>query len=287
MATLLTLKRRIKTTGNVSKTTKAMQMISASRLKKAQNAAESSKAYVQKLDSISKNLAQKIEKEQMHEYQKTNTETNAKLLIVISPDKGLCGGLVTNLLREVLRYSSTGKIYYITIGKKAESTVASLNKDVIASFPFGTTLPEFDAVYPIAKIINEYFLGRKVAEVKILSTKFTSVFTQNPGLSNLLPVTLDAETKLEDTSTMTIFEPNVQELLPDLLQHYLEMVIYQSLLESYASEQASRMIAMKNATDNALDMISELQLEYNKSRQEKITNELLDIGGGSAEAMYE
>jgi F-type H+-transporting ATPase subunit gamma len=287
MATLLTLKRRIKTTANVSKTTKAMQMISASRLKKAQNAAESSKPYVQKLDYLSKNLARKIDKEQMHEYMKTPTETNAKLLIVISPDKGLCGGLVTNLIREVLHYSTSGKIYYITIGKKAETTVASLNKDIIASFPFGTSLPDFEAVYPIAKIINEYFLGKKVAEVKIISTKFTSVFTQNPGLNNLLPVTLTEEIK-ESASSVTLFEPNVEELLPDLLQHYLEMVIYQSLLESYASEQASRMIAMKNATDNALDMISELQLEYNKSRQEKITNELLDIGGGAqGETMYE
>jgi len=287
MAALLTLKRRIKTTANVSKTTKAMQMISASRLKKAQNAAESSKPYVEKLDFLSKNLALKIDKEQMHEYMKTPKETNAKLLIVISPDKGLCGGLVTNLIREVLHYSASGKIYYITIGKKAESTVASLNKDIIASFSFGTSLPDFEAVYPIAKIVNEYFLGKKVAEVTILSTKFTSVFTQNPGLSNLLPVTLSEETK-EKASSITLFEPNVEELLPDLLQHYLEMVIYQSLLESYASEQASRMIAMKNATDNALDMISELQLEYNKSRQEKITNELLDIGGGSiGEAMYE
>jgi F-type H+-transporting ATPase subunit gamma len=286
MATLLTLKRRIKTTANVSKTTKAMQMISASRLKKAQNAAESSKPYVQKLDFLSKNLAQKIDKDQMHEYMKLPIETNAKLLIVISPDKGLCGGLVTNLIREVLHYSSSGKIYYITIGKKAETTVASLNKDIIASFPFGTSLPDFEAVYPIAKIINEYFLGKKVSEVKILSTKFTSVFTQNPGMSNLLPVTLEGEAA--GKSSVTLFEPTVEELLPDLLQHYLEMVIYQSLLESYASEQASRMIAMKNATDNALDMISELQLEYNKSRQEKITNELLDIGGGSTgEAMYE
>ena len=262
-------------------------MISASRLKKAQNAAESSKPYVQKLDYLSKNLARKIDKEQMHEYMKTPTETNAKLLIVISPDKGLCGGLVTNLIREVLHYSASGKIYYITIGKKAETTIASLNKDIIASFPFGTSLPDFEAVYPIAKIINEYFLGKKVAEVKIISTKFTSVFTQNPGLNNLLPVTLTEEIK-ESASSVILFEPNVEELLPDLLQHYLEMVIYQSLLESYASEQASRMIAMKNATDNALDMISELQLEYNKSRQEKITNELLDIGGGAqGEIMYE
>ncbi len=279
MATLLILKRRIKTAKNISKTTKAFQMIAASRLKKAQEAALSSMAYVEKLDSLSKTLTSKIDNDNLHEYMKAAKNTNAKLLIVISPDKGLCGALVTNLLREILHYPNSGKTYYMTVGKKAEHTVTSLNKDLVASFPFGTSLPLFDIVYPIAKIINEYFLEGKVSEVQILSTKFSSVFSQSPKISTLLPVKIEAEQKEKNSNTL--FEPSIQELVPDLLQHYLEMVIYQSLLESYASEQASRMIAMKNATDNAMDMISELQLEYNKSRQEKITNELLDIGGGN------
>lgn len=279
MATLLILKRRMKTASNVSKTTKAFQMISASKLKKAQDAAESSKPYVEKLDRISKTLEQRVDKQNLHQYMTLQDDINAKLLIVISPDKGLCGGLVTNLIREVLHYSNTGKTYYITVGKKAERAVASLNKEIIASFPFGTTLPQFETVFPIAKIVNEYFLGKKVSEVKILSTKFNSVFSQLPFLNTLLPVKLEEQAAMD--KSITLFEPSVDTLLPSLLQHYLEMVIYQSLLESYASEQASRMIAMKNATDNALDIISQLKLEYNKTRQEKITNELLDIGGGS------
>ena len=279
MATLLILKRRIKTASNISKTTKAFQMIAASRLKKAQEAADASKPYVEKLDYLSKDIARKIDTDNLHEYMKTPTGINAKLLIVVSPDKGLSGGLVTNLMREVLHFGSTGKIYYVTIGKKAEAAVASLNKDIIASFPFGTSLPNFDAVYPLLQIVNEYFLGKKVSEIKILSTKFSSVFLQVPQFTAFLPVKLDESTKNSDDATL--FEPNEQELIPDLLQHYLEMILYQNLLESYASEQAARMIAMKNATDNAMDMISELKLEYNKSRQEKITNELLDIGGGS------
>jgi F-type H+-transporting ATPase subunit gamma len=278
MATLLILKRRIKTARNVSKTTKAMQMISASKLKKAQDAAVSSKPYVEKLESLSKNLSEKIDKDNLHKYMQTPS-SKAKLLIVISPDKGLSGGLVTNLIREVYKYTSSDKVYYITIGKKAETAVSLLNKDIIASFPFGTTLPQFDIVYPVAKLINEYFLGSKVSEVKILSTKFSSVFSQVPELKQILPVKLELQEKVNNAPT--VFEPNVSELLPDLLQHYLEMLIYQGFLESYASEQAARMIAMKNATDNALDIISDLQLEYNKTRQEKITNELLDIGGGS------
>ncbi len=278
MATLLTLKRRIKTARNVSKTTKAMQMIAASKLKRGQDAAVSSKPYVEKLDYLSKNISQKIDTDNLHAYMK-KTETNGKLIIVISPDKGFSGGLVTNLMKELVNLNSNGKTYYITVGKKAEHYVAMLNKEIIASFPIGTTLPEFDFVYPLIKIIDEYFLGKKVSEVKIISTKFISVFTQVPRVSDLLPIKLTDERKENDN--ITVFEPSIDSLLPDLLQHYLEMVIYQSLLESYASEQAARMIAMKNATDNALDIISELALEYNKTRQEKITNELLDIGGGS------
>ena len=277
MATLLTLKRRIKTARNVSKTTKAMQMISASKLKKGQDAAVASKPYVEKLDYVTKTIAHKIDIDKMPEYMKVK-ENNGKLLIVISPDKGLCGALTTNLIREIIHFNPAGKIYYVTIRKKAEQAVASLNKEIVATFPFGTTLPEFDTVYPLLRIIDEYFLSGKVSEVKILSTKFSSVFTQTPKITDILPVRLENGVKDND---VTLFEPNQDELLPDLLQHYLEMIIYQSLLESYASEQAARMIAMKNATDNALDIISELQLEYNKTRQEKITNELLDIEGGS------
>lgn len=285
MATLLILKRRIKTAKNISKTTKAFQMIAASRLKKAQEAAVSAKPYVEKLDYLSKGISQRVDADNRHEYMKTPKGTNGKLLIVISPDKGLSGGLVTNLIREVLHYDSAGKIYYITIGKKAEVAVSSLNKDIIASFPFGSSLPQFDSVYPLLKLVDDYFLGKKVSEVKIISTKFVSVFTQASQINALLPVT--TEQKINETKSTTQFEPSLQALLPDLLQHYLEMVLYQSLLEAYASEQAARMIAMKNATDNALDIISELQLDYNKTRQEKITNELLDISGGAQATDYE
>ncbi len=284
MATLLTLKRRIKTTKNVSKTTKAMQMIAASKLNKAKDAATSSKPYVEKLDLLSKGISSRLEYDNLHEYMKFSDKTKAKLLVVISPDKGLCGGLVTNLLREVIKFGSGEKTYYLTIGKKAQNLVLSLNKEIVASFDFGTSLPPYDNIYPIANIVKDYFLSGKASEIVILATKFNSVFTQKPEFNTLLPIKLE-EVKDKDAS-VTLFEPGTDELLPDLLNHYLEMVIYQNLLESYASEQAARMMAMKNATDNALDIISDLQLEYNKTRQEKITNELLDIGGG-AQISYE
>ncbi len=280
MATILSLKRRIKTAQNVSKTTKAMQMIAASKLKRAQEAAALGRPYVNKLSSISQNLSTKIDNDSIHGYMKNSSKTTKRLIIVISPDKGLSGALVTNLLKEVYRSNPTNHDYYVIIGKKAESSIVSLGKEVIASFPFGTILPSFDMVYPITKIVDEYFLNEKVFEVKIVSTKFTTVFSQTPTTTDILPIKLSEEKTLEKNNVM-LFEPNLLELLPSLLQHYLEMIIYQSLLENYASEQAARMLAMKNATDNALEVIEELKLDYNKSRQEKITNEILDIGSAA------
>ena len=278
MATLLTLRRRIKTAGNVSKTTKAMQMIAASKLKKAQNAAVQSKPYVEKLELLSKEMSVRIDRENLNEYMIKPDNTNSKLYIVIAPDKGLCGGLVTNLMREIARMDDKSKNYFITVGKKSENYVSMMGKEIIASFSFGTTLPSFEAVYPLTTIIDDYFLQKKVSEVIIITTKFINVFSQTPQMSTLLPITLSEDSK-QIESTM-LFEPTTNELLPDLLKRYIEMMLYQSMLESYASEQASRMIAMKNATDNALDIIDSLKLMYNKSRQEKITNELLDITGG-------
>lgn len=279
MATLHILKRRIKAAQNVSKTTRAMQMIAASKLRRAQEAALSSRPYVEKLTRITQGLSAKIPLEQKHPYMKLQTDSEKTLLIVLCPDKGLCGGLITNLLREFLQFAEKQKnISYVVIGKKAEGSVVYLNKEIIASFPFGTTLPSFEMIYPIIRIIDENYSSGKVQTVKILYSNFVSIFSQKPTVATILPISLPQEQNTIDDS-YTLFEPNPVSLLPALLQHYLEMSIYQYLLESYVSEQASRMIAMQNATNNARDIISDLQLEYNKSRQTKITSEILDISG--------
>ncbi len=205
-------------------------------------------------------------------------------MLVISPDKGLCGGLVTNLIREIINFDSQNKnSVYLTVGKKTETAISGLQKELVASFKFGTTLPPFDMVLPIVRIVNEYFLEQKVGNVKIISTNFFSVFSQKPTVTNILPL----EFPKMESSPFTLFEPNPEKLLPPLLSHLLEMAIYQHLLESYASEQGARMVAMQNATDNALEIVQDLQLEYNKGRQEKITNEILDIGGAAFTYAYE
>lgn len=283
MASILVLKRRIQAAQNVSKTTKAMQMIAASKLKKAQDATLMSRPYVEKLTNLSQNIIQKIDKDVIsHPYIKQELKAeNKTLLLVLSPDKGLAGGLITNLIREFLEYTKIDKnISYIVIGKKLQGKVVHLSREIIASFNFGATLPSFDAVYPISKLINDYYLNGKVTSVKILFAQFTSIFTQTPMISTILPVSVPLEKEEKAINDFALFEPNVKEILPNLLNHYLEMTIYQNLLESYVSEQAARMISMQNATDNAKDIISDLQLEYNKTRQAKITSEILDIGSG-------
>lgn len=278
MANLLSLKRRIRAAQNVSKTTRAMQMIAISKLKRAQDATVNGRPYVEKLSAISQNLAGLLDAYYSHEYMRKSKKTNRTLVIVFSPDKGLCGGLTTNLIRELLSFDSlNSNNIYLTVGRKMETTIINLKKELIASFKFGTTIPSFAEVLPIVKIVDEYFLGEKVGSVKVISANFLSVFSQKPKITNILPIEF-----LNPAPTASfLFEPEPEKLLPILLRHFLEMTIYQQMLESFASEQAARMIAMQNATDNALEIAQDLKLEYNKGRQEKITNEILDIGGAS------
>jgi F-type H+-transporting ATPase subunit gamma len=279
MANTLQLRRRIKTAQNVSKTTRAMQMISASKLKKAQIAALSSRPYVAKLSEVTQNLTSKLDKQSLPPYMQQATKTGKTLCIVISPDKGLCGGMITNLVKEILKRDTKNDIF-LTIGKKIESTVVYVGKDLIASFPYGNTLPSFAVVYPIAKVIKEYFLAGKIDKVEIISTHFQNVFSQKTNVMQLLPILPQQTAETKSRNQFQLFEPDLETILPSLLDRYLEMAVYQEIIESYLSEQAARMLSMQNATNNAKDMIEDLQLAYNQSRQAKITNELLDIAGG-------
>lgn len=282
MATLLTLRRRIRSASNVAKATRAMQMIAASHLRKAQLATLASRPYVQKLTELARELSAKAPEPNVHPYITPVSDNGKTLVIVLSPDKGLCGGLVTNLLREFLSFEKENPdAEYIVMGKKLENQVIRLKHEVLATFVFGTTLPRFDAVYPIAKLINDQYLSEKVSRVKVLYTDFNSVFSQTPKVVDLLPITLPEATDEKNTGdeSVMLYEPSIRDILPTLLSHYLEMSLYQFLLESFLSEQAARMVSMQNATNNAKDIIEGFKLEYNKTRQANITSELLDIMG--------
>lgn len=284
MANILSLKRRIQAARNVSKTTKAMQMIAASKLKRAQDAVMATRPYVNKITTITQDIMQGAGTTYTHPYLEKREGAKKTLLIALSPDKGLCGSMITNLIREFISYQkNVPDTSYIVVGKKLEGQIVRFNNEIIASFAFGTTLPSFDMVYPLIELIEKYYLTKKIDSVKILTTEFTSFFTQTPKVVAILPI---VPLKTEETNNMSnnyyAFEPGPKILLDSLMKRYLEMNIYQQLVESFVSEQASRMMAMQNASDNANDIIEDLQLEYNKTRQAKITSEILDITGGAA-----
>ena len=290
MASTLLLLRRIRTAQNISKTTKAMQMIAASKLRKAQDSALSSRPYVEKLLEVTSNVTKHMETSMLPVYMKPAKKDGKTLYVVISPDKGLCGGLITNTLREVIQRANAGDSF-ITVGKKVELPVSRISRNLEASFLFGTTLPQYDVVYPIAKIIDEQFISGKVDNVAIISSHFVNLFSQRPHVTELLPVkpveqqTQETKEKIQTNKPVNkfqLFEPAVESILPDLLKRYMEMTLYQEILESYLAEQAARLLSMQNATNNAKDIIEDLKLEYNKTRQAKITSEILDITGASA-----
>ncbi len=290
MATILTLRRRIQAAKNVSKTTKAMQMIAASKLKRAQEAAISTRPYVNALDSLAKKIVHTINKSAKdNPYLQNRSETGKILLIILAPDKGLCGGLISGLIHQYAQCKNTDKknIYTIIVGKKAEGNIARLSEEkIVASFNFGTITPTIDIIQPIMKIVDEYYLSGKVDSVMVLYTHFKNFFSQVPTIATLLPISLpvDSQEKVS-SSSLYLFEPNAEAILPSLLLHHIEMSLYHFFLESFVSEQASRMVAMQNATSNANDVIEDLRLEYNKTRQAKVTSELLDItGAGMATA---
>ena len=289
MATILTLKRRIQAAKNVSKTTKAMQMIAASKLKRAQEAAISTRPYVNALDSLTKKVISSIDTDSNdNPYLETRSGTGNTLLIILAPDKGLCGGLISGLIHKYVQYKKTDEknIYTITVGKKVEGNIARLSEGkVIASFNFGTTTPTIDIIQPIMKIVNEYYLSGKVDSVVVLYAHFRSFFSQVPTIATLLPISLSVEMTAKSSSSLYFFEPNAEDILPVLILHHIEMSLYHFFLESFVSEQASRMIAMQNATNNAKDVIEDLRLEHNKTRQAKITSELLDITGARMAAV--
>jgi F-type H+-transporting ATPase subunit gamma len=271
------LKRRIKTAQNISQIAKAMEMISASKIKRAQDTVEHHTPYAERITALTQTIMKNTKAEELNHSYVTGNDAKRKLLIVLSPDKGLCGSLNTNLLRKVFE-TDDPSLDIITIGRKAELYSSRLKGNLVASFPMGTSLPNFGKVYELTKIINEYYLGGKVSGVELLFTKFNSIFSQTPVIESLLPLP-SLETDKKDSEY--IFEPEGSILLDELLPYYLEIKLFNVFLQAYTSEQAARMVAMQNAKNAARDIADYLTLAYNKSRQEKITNEILDLANSA------
>lgn len=265
------LRRRIKTSKNIAQIAKAMEMISASKIKKAQEAVQNNKPYAQKILDFTTRLSQNSEKTFTHPYLTSNNSTE-KLFVIFSPDRGLCGALNTNLAKAFMQIPNDAHV--IVNGKRAGQFIAKMGITPVAAFDSGTTLPGYQRVYEIVELINEYFLTKKVGSVEVIYADFESFFTQTPTQKTILPLQLPEG---DVPASSYIYEPTPELLLAEILPYYLEINLFSILLESYTSEQAARMLAMQNAKNNALDIAEFLTLSYNKFRQEKITNEILDL----------
>ena len=279
------LRRRIKSIRNTSQITKAMQMVAAAKMRKAQQAALAGRPYASLMNEVLAEVAANAG-DFTHPLMEVR-ELRKRAVIVVSTDKGLCGALNSNLLREAVKFHKDTTVY-LTAGRKASQFVARTKRQLAAEFTYKDT-PLFSEARAISRFAQDLFIKSEVDAVDILFTNFISTLTQKPEVRSLLPVgeikAVHAEleegpadsARLLKGATEFLFEPGADQVLGGLLPHYLNFQVYQILLEAKASEHSARMVAMKNATDNALQLIKDLTLEYNKLRQANITKELLEI----------
>ena len=280
------IRQRIRSVSNTAKVTNAMQLIAASKLRHAQSMVADSKNYAiqmrQVLATITSEYATQIDPEQMHPLMHQRT-VKRSLLLLVTPDRGLAGALVGNLLRAAGNFimASEVPVGIVSVGRKGERFVANMGENLIASFEVAQSPTLTDTQY-VSSYIRKAYESGEYDTVSIVFGEFVNTGTQVPITRQLLPVVPLTNEDNNPTLLNRICEPGVGAVLNTLLPRYIDTQIYQAMLEAMASEHSARMIAMKNATDNANQLIDDLTLDLNKARQEYITSELLDIIGGVA-----
>ena len=277
------IRRRIKSVKNTAQITKAMQMVASSKMRKAQMAALAGRPYATLMNEVLAAVS-----DGAGDFTHPLMEERGpgkRAVILVSTDKGLCGALNSNLLREATRLDK--ETIFICAGKKGGQFISRTKRNLAAEFSYKDN-PQFSEARAISKFAQEMFLKGEVSGVDVLYTNFINTLSQRPELRPLLPigkiqafeVDLAGESKgqeLKRSEVEYLFEPSATDVLGNLLPHYVNFQVFQFLLEAKASEHSSRMVAMKNATDNAKQLIKDLTLEYNKLRQANITKELLEI----------
>lgn len=282
-ASVRQLRRRIRSVENTAKITNAMSMIAASKMRRAQDAALSSRPYSDSLHDLLADLAAqpKEDEDNVHPLLESR-ETERVEMILITPDRGLTGGLNSNINRAagqfLAPYGDSARV--IAVGRKGRDFMARYGQNLRAVFTDVSDRPSITDVTPVARLAMESYETREVDAVFIAYAKFVNTTLQNAVVEQLLPVQ-PAELRPQE-QVGYIYEPGHERVLEDLLPRYVEMQIFHALLEGIASEQSARMVAMRSATDNANAMVEDLTLVMNKARQESITTELLDIIGGAA-----
>lgn len=289
MSTARDVKQRIKSVKNISQVTRALQAVSASKVRKAIDKLEDTRPYSMKAWQVLQHIAGQPKREALHPLLTKPEKVDRLLVILISGNRGLAGAYNTNIVQYALRSyeDQEAEVKYVTVGEKGRDLVYRQGKNIYAEFNEIPADPTYIDVTPIGRLAIDEFLAGSFDEVDLVYTRFVNRLRQEPTVKKLLPLETakDERVKVFEGGVLYtgpyIYEPGQEEILEELLPRFTMMQVFHAILESLASEHSARMVAMKNATDNASDLADALQLKYNKARQQEITSEMLDIAGGA------
>lgn len=292
MASAREMRLRIRSVKNISQVTRALEAVSASKVRKAIAAVTATRAYATKAWQVLTHIAGQPGRDSLHPLLTERPDPQNALVVVISGDRGLAGAYNTNVIRFVTRKFNQypRPVQYIAVGRKGRDLLYRLRKPVAAEFSNLPAAPTYADVSAIGRMAVEEFLAGKVDEVYLVYTDFVTMVRQDTVVKKLLPLEIGGAERVETyeranhLAAAYIYEPEEKEILDEIIPRFTALQVYQSILESQASEHAARMVAMRNATDNAIELVAQLQLDYNKVRQQTITSDILDIVGG-AEAL--
>ena len=281
MASQRDIRRRIGAVKNIKQITRAMQFVAASKLKRAQDSTLAARPYSEKLDEVLADLAAVLGAED-HPLLAERPEGGKRLIVLITTDRGLAGPLNTNTIRFASReiLDHPGDLAMVTVGRKGRDAMRRAGVPLEAHFAGFGDRPTFADVIPLARLISDDFLAGTHNKVDIIYSRFVTTLTQRPESFQLLPIPSSEDTE-GIPGNQFIFEPSAAAVLAQLLPRYVATRLFQAVLEAKASEESSRMVAMKNATENAEELIEDLTLSYNKVRQANITREMIEIASGA------
>ncbi|HZP57339.1 MAG TPA: ATP synthase F1 subunit gamma [Dehalococcoidia bacterium] len=287
MASVRQIRRRVRSVTSIAKVTKAMELVAGSKMRRSQMRALQARPYALKLHEVLSALArQRGDAESTHPFLTARPARNA-LVVYMGPNRGLAGGLPSNMSRRAASFALEQEtpVSFITVGRKARDFVVRAGQPLVAEFSM-PDYPELNDTLPVSRIVVDEYLQERADRVFLLYPRFVNTAVQTPAVRQLLPIEPQeiAGEGAQPEEVDYIYEPGPEGVFESLLPRYVDMTIYQAVLESEASEWSARMVAMRNATEAANEMIGTLTLVYNKARQEQITGELLDIVGG-VEAM--
>ena len=275
------IRRRIGSVGNIKQITRAMQFVAASKLKRAQDATLASRPYSDKLNEVLADVAAVLDDE--HHPLLAEERPGGRLIVLFTTDRGLAGSLNTNTIRFAAREiaTSTGDLSVVTVGRKGTAAMRRAHVPIAAAFEGFGDRPAFADILPLARLISDDFLAGTYGKVHLIHPAFVSTLVQRPEMKRLLPIKPNPDDQAIP-GRQFIFEPAPRAVLEQLLPRYVATRLFQAVLELTASEQSARMVAMRNATDHAQELIDDLTLTYNKVRQANITREMVEIATGAS-----